>query len=247
MKRFTTLLAILLAFIGNSQIQFSPTSNIEMTIANIFGVQCDGVSNVTGNVFGPWAGRFESGSSLGLNSGLMLSTGPINGANWPSSAFLSQQIGLPGDADLENPLYNGQAFFIQSFDAVYVQFDFTPTLSDTIRFNYVFASEEYPEYVGSSFTDRFLFLVKHDTLDYVNIARVPGDTIAVEINSINQTTNSSYFVLNQGIPTAGNFAFDGYTVPLEAKFYAQAGVTYTIKLVLGDLGDAVFDSALLLG
>jgi hypothetical protein len=247
MKRFTTLLAILFAFIGNSQIQFSPTSNIEMTIANIFGVQCDGVSNVTGNVFGPWAGRFENGSSLGLNSGLMLSTGPINGANWPSSAFLSQQIGLPGDADLENPLYNGQSFFIQSFDAVYVQFDFTPTLSDTIRFNYVFASEEYPEYVGSTFTDRFLFLVKHDTLDYENIAKVPGDTIAVEINSINHTTNSSYFVMNLSGPTANNFAFDGYTVPLEAKFYAQAGVTYTIKLVLGDLGDGVFDSALLLG
>ena len=140
---------------------------------------------------------------------------------------------MPGDNDII--LYgnlSGQGAY--SYDAIAVHFDFTPIISDTIRFNYIFASEEYPEYSNTTYNDRFLFLVSENGGTPVNIAQVPGTTTPVEINSINQIVNSQYYNDNSIGSNSVNFVFDGYTVPLEAKFFAQVGNTYHIKLVISD-------------
>jgi hypothetical protein len=110
----------------------------------------------------------------------------------------------------------------------------------------VLASEEYPEYANSSFTDRFLFLVSSNNGPYSNIAFLPGTTIPVEINSVNSTVNPQYYIDNLLGPNAGNFVFDAYTTPFLAKFFAQTGVTYHIKLVIADVSDSAFDSAIFL-
>jgi hypothetical protein len=119
-------------------------------------------------------------------------------------------------------------------------------MSDTIRFTYVLASEEYPEYANTSFTDRFLFLVSENSAAYTNIAFLPGTTIPVEINSVNQMINPQYYIDNLSGPNAGSFVFDAYTTPFEAKFFAQTGASYHIKLVIADVSDNVFDSAIFL-
>lgn len=247
MKKLFTLLVVTLlsTSIFSQTIQFSPISNLDMMIANIFGVQCDGVSNVQMVAVPQQIGRFENGGILGLNSGLVLSTGIITGSQQPSSVFNNTFLGTSGDVDIANfGSLAGQN--PTNYDACFVEFDFTPTLSDTISFTYVLASEEYPEYANSSFTDRFLFLVSSNNGPYSNIAFLPGTTIPVEINSVNATVNPQYYIDNLLGPNAGNFVFDAYTTPFLAKFFAQTGVTYHIKLVIADVSDSSFDSAIFL-
>lgn len=223
----------------------SIANNVDMLVANIFGVQCEGVANVQINGAPYAVGRFDNGQGVGLNSGMMLSTGFLNYSYQPVGNFASTQLGSPGDMDIINyGNLNGSG--ANSFDAVSVEFDFTPQVTDTIRFTYIFASEEYPEYSNSSFNDRFMFLVSENGGTPTNIATVPGTNTAVEINSINQVINPQYYIDNTLVPSGAYFVFDGYTVPLEAKFYAQLGSTYHIKLVISDIADGVFDSAILL-
>lgn len=248
MKHLKTLLvlSLLLTYsnFSNSQLVYSGVSNLEVLITNIFGVQCQGVTNVTLQGTQNQIARFENGSSLGINSGLVLSTGVPNMSTAPSNAFSSVNMNMPGDNDIIQ--YGNVATGYGSFDAVSVQFDFTPIVTDTIRFNYIFASEEYPEYSNTQYTDRFLFLVSENGGGPVNIANVPGTTVPVEINSINQYFNSQFYVDNAAGPNSTNFVFDAYTVPLQAKFFAQVGSTYHIKLVISDVSDGVYDSAIFL-
>lgn len=249
MKQLKTIFVITLLFTysnhSNSQLIYSGVSDLQVLITNIFGVQCQGISNVGIQGTQAQIARFENGSALGVNSGLVLSTGFPNMSSAPSSTFSSYNLNMPGDNDII--LYgnlSGQGAY--SYDAIAVHFDFTPIISDTIRFNYIFASEEYPEYSNTTYNDRFLFLVSENGGTPVNIAQVPGTTTPVEINSINQIVNSQYYNDNSIGSNSVNFVFDGYTVPLEAKFFAQVGNTYHIKLVISDVSDGVYDSAIFL-
>jgi len=245
--RLPVLVLLFVSGISNSQqtLQFTNVTNLDMMIANIFGVQCDGVSNV--QLFSsPYSvGRFENGAGIGLNSGLVLSTGIVANSNQYYGVFNSVSIGGIGDPDIaaygaaagQNP---------DNYDACRVEFDFTPSVTDTIRFSYILASEEYPEYSMSAYTDRFLFLVSENGGPTFNIAVLPGTTTPVEINSVNQFMNPQYYIDNSTAPSATYFVFDGYTTPFEAKFFAQAGSSYHIKLVIADVSDYVYDSAILL-
>jgi hypothetical protein len=249
MKQLKTIFVITLLLTysnsSHSQLIYSGVSDLEVLITNIFGVQCQGISNVGIQGTQAQIARFENGLSLGVNSGLVLSTGFPNLSSAPSSTFSSYNLNMPGDYDIiQYGNLSGQGAY--SYDAIAVHFDFTPIISDTIRFNYIFASEEYPEYSNTTYNDRFLFLVSENGGTPVNIAQVPGTTIPVEINSINQFVNPQYYIDNSTGPNSTNFVFDAYTVPLEAKFYAQVGNTYHIKLVISDVSDGVYDSAIFL-
>lgn len=248
---FALLLGMLLINSVSSQaqnaIQYAPVTDYGTLIANIFGIQCEGVSNIQVIAAQPSIGRFENGQSLGLNSGLAMSTGVLAGSNQPSGVFFSYNMGTPPDVDIANfGIQNGQV--PTNYDATVISFDFTPIVSDTIRFTYVFASEEYPEYAMSSYTDRFLFLVSENGGAPSNIAFIPGTTTVVEINSINQFMNSQYYVDNTvgSSPNVASFVYDGYTTPLTAKFFAQVGSVYHIKLVIADVSDGIYDSAIFL-
>lgn len=248
MKQLKTIFVITLLLTysnhSNSQLIYSGVSDLQVLITNIFGVQCQGVTNVNLQGTQNQVARFENGFSLGVNSGLVLSTGYPNLSSAPSSTFSSVDMSMPGDYDIIQ--YGNVATGTGSFDAVSVQFDFTPIITDTIRFNYIFASEEYPEYSNTQYTDRFLFLVSENAGPPVNIANVPGTTVPVEINSINQYFNSQFYVDNATGANSTNFVFDAYTVPMQAKFFAQVGSTYHIKLVISDVSDGVYDSAIFL-
>ncbi|MEN9977570.1 MAG: hypothetical protein RLZZ569_195 [Bacteroidota bacterium] len=249
MKLKNTVSLLLFTFLSSSifaqTIQFSPIVNLDMMIANIFGVQCDGVSNVQMVAVPQQIGRFENGGAIGLNSGLVLSTGIVSGAQQPSIVFNNTNFGGAADLDIANfGMLAGQV--PTNYDACVVEFDFSPTLSDTISFTYVLASEEYPEYANSSFTDRFLFLVAANNGPYSNIAFLPGTTIPVEINSVNATMNPQYYVDNMSGQNASSFVYDAYTTPFVAQFYAQSGVSYHIKLVIADVSDGAFDSSIFL-
>ncbi|PKP21882.1 MAG: hypothetical protein CVU04_00430, partial [Bacteroidetes bacterium HGW-Bacteroidetes-20] len=113
-----------------------------------------------------------------------------------------------------------------------IEFDFI-SISGMVSFEYVFASEEYPEYVCSGYNDVFAFYISgyHPvTTDYTtwNIALIPGTTLPVTINNVNSGSVGSYGSIENCTPPNGSLAyssfysnvptnstgmqFDGYTV-----------------------------------
>lgn len=189
------------------------------------------------------SGYFDGTSSnLGMNTGVILSTGDIANAPGPNnSGGGGDNLGEGGTAQMD-----GLAG-ATTFDAVTLEFSFDVE-SDFIQFQYIFASEEYPEYAppnSSAFNDVFAFYISGPGIvGEENIALVPSTTNPVTINNINAITNNQYYVDNTGGTTV---QYDAWTTVLTAE---KQGLTpceeYTMKLVIADAGDAVWNSAVFL-
>ena len=214
------------------------------------------VSNVTYSGESKAIGQFDgSQSNVGISEGIILSTGTVldnvgssqkNGPVGPNNkAGATTNWGLPGDSDLNNLI--GET----TFDAAILEFDFIPQ-GDTVEFSYVFASEEYPEFVFS-FNDVFAFFISGPGISGVqNLAVVPGTSNPVSINEINASTNSSLFVANGDGTSAPQVTdpkvtnFDGFTVPLTAISKVTPCQTYHLKMAIADVVDGSFDSGVFL-
>jgi hypothetical protein len=177
------------------------------------------------------AGGTFAGANIGVASGMILSTGDIATAAGPNnSAKASGDLGLKGDTDLDALI----APFLTN-DAAILEFDVI-TESQNLGIRYVFASEEYPEYVGSQYNDVFAFFV-----DGQNIAIVPGGGEAVSVNSINDEEQSSlYRAVEFGSPVT---QFDGFTAVLVAQTTVEPGELHHVKIAIADTSDSIYDSA----
>jgi len=164
----------------------------------------------------------------------VLSTGLVANAVGTPDKFASKNMGRPGDPELTT-----LAGF-PTFDAASYQVTLVPTGS-TLHVNYVFASEEYPEYVGSNFNDVMVVRV-----DGKNCATVPGTTQAVAVNTINAETNSKYYVDNAAGAAGYSTTMDGLTVPLTCDVPVTPGKAVTVQIAVADTSDHVYDSAVAL-
>ncbi len=193
------------------------------------------------------SGFFSDGSSvLGIESGLIMTSGSALEAVGPNNSDGTTGAvgagGGAGDADLN-------ALIPQSTnDAAVLTFDFETTTGD-LYFNYVFASEEYNEYVNSSYNDVFAFFV-----DGVNIAKAP-DGQTVSINNVNcgnpySGTGPNCEVFNNNDltngPPAYNIEYDGFTDKLVASITGLGAGLHTMKIAIADAGDSILDSAVFL-
>ncbi|MBU0488011.1 MAG: choice-of-anchor L domain-containing protein [Bacteroidetes bacterium] len=226
-----------------------------VTVSNI---TFNGASTGTGGALpGALIASFANGNTtnLGFTSGIVIATGNVNSIDQAASAFLSDNVSLGGDGTLQ-AIASGT-----TYDAVYLEFDFVP-LDTFVQFRYIFGSEEYPEYVCSSYNDVFGFFISGPNPGggpaYVNknIALIPGTTMPVAINTVNQgNTNLSYpasgcqslawsslYVTNQG----STIVFDGFTTPLTAEAYVVPCTPYHIKMAVADVGDHIYDSGVFL-
>ncbi|MDD3741878.1 MAG: choice-of-anchor L domain-containing protein, partial [Bacteroidales bacterium] len=180
----------------------------EELVTNVLFSGCLQATNVTYSGSLQSIGYFSNGNpGLDFEEGIILSTGKAVDAAGPNNTgSKSSGMGTLGDADLTS-----MAGMI-TFDAAVLEFDFQPT-GDTIYMEYVFASEEYEEFIGGSYNDVFAFFVSGGPEGYVNenIAEVPGVDIPVCINNVNSTDNSEYFVSNVG---GVDIQYDGMTVTL---------------------------------
>ena len=194
-----------------------------------------------------------AGTNLDIGAGIVLSSGNIATLNSPASEFGSTSNNTFGDPDLELLIINNNQDLNQSFDAAILEFDFTVLQSDSLNFNYVFGSEEYPEFTCSSFNDAFGFLVSGPGISgpysngAVNISTIPGSDVPVSINSINDNTFCAiapeYYLDNENDE---HVILDGTTTSLPASFYAIGGETYHVKIVVGDIADGIYDSSVFL-
>lgn len=212
--------------------------NASYLVQNVLIGGCLTVSNITYTGSPSAIGYFSNASPMGVSEGIILSTGAVSSAPGPNgNGSQTTSFFTAGDATL-NALPGGV-----TQDAAVLQFSFLP-LSNTVSFNFIFASEEYPEFVGTAFNDVFGFFISGPGIvGQQNIALVPGTATPITINTINATTNSSYYTANTGSVTQ----FDGYTKVLTATASGLTPCqTYTIKLAIGDVGDTAYDSAVFL-
>ncbi|MFO7721812.1 MAG: choice-of-anchor L domain-containing protein [Bacteroidales bacterium] len=241
---------------SNAQLLITPGGNPSQMVQNILVGSGVTVSNVTYSGSPNAIGSFTTGATptnLGFPAGIIMASGNVITALGPNTnTGAGTALGTPGDA-----LLNTLVAPNPTYDAAILEFDFVP-LSDTIKFRYVFGSEEYPEYVNSSFNDVFGFFVSggYDPITWQpfnnrNIAIVPGTTnTPVSINNVNNGTanagpcmNCAYYINNNG---GMYIQYDGITTVLTAWLKVVPCVSYHLKLAVADAGDQILDSGVFL-
>jgi gliding motility-associated-like protein len=238
----------------------SPTQLVE----DIFiGGDCYDVDAVEFSGHNSTKGSFSNGqTSVGISDGIILGSGFISNAIGPNNTTnVTTQVNTSGDNDLKILANNAPVY-----DAAVLEFDFVPT-TDTVKFRYVFASEEYCDYSNSNYNDVFGFFLSGPGISgpysngAENIAKLPNGQ-DVTINNVNHVNNPAFYVsntipsTNTGFRCNGNplgsepaiseLQYDAFTVVLDAVAVVQPCQTYHIKLAIADVYDRKFDSAVFL-
>ncbi|RMG54331.1 MAG: hypothetical protein D6722_29150, partial [Bacteroidetes bacterium] len=211
-------------------------------ISNV-NINCDTVPSTGG--FNPHTypqmGGFNGVGTSVLDSGLLLTSGSADYAVPGLQTGVGLGIGSPGDADMVTLLTPNNPPPVVTNDACAVTFDAVASC-DTIRISYVFASNEYPTFVGA-FDDAFgAFVTGPGYPTPTNFALVPGTTLYPSVNNVNDATNNAYYIGPTGFGAPSGTDYDGQTVALEAKIPVIPNTSYTIKLVVVDEGDQAYDS-----
>lgn len=239
----------------------TPPITPENLITNIF--LGDGVEVIDVTFDGdPLAvGYFKNAEPVvGIERGILLTSGraaSVNcnggplGADCGGTQFSSNDANSSaGDPDLASIATGGL------FDVAKFTITFVPT-SDTLRFKYVFASEEYPEWACTSFNDVFGFFISGPGItgpfqnNGKNIALIPGTTTPVTINNIHPANGGGCppafaQFYNDNTTNSGQPVYDGYLSVFVAEAIVIPCETYTIKLAVSDVGDSAFDTGVFL-
>lgn len=208
----------------------------------------------------------DSLNEIGMRDGILLTSGSAQLVQGPNnSPRTGWASNTAGDKELD-AIARGA-----TYDAAVLEFDFV-TASENLVFEYVFASEEYLEYVGSKFNDVFAFFVEGPGLKKTNIAKLPDGVTPITVNTVNNELNSQYYrdnvyinttdpfvwdvrnrkvvenkhYMKEEIPPKYNIQFDGFTAVLEARCRVIPGEVYHIKLAIADVGDGILDSGVIL-
>ena len=181
--------------------------------------------------------------AIGVTDGVVMSSGIVGEVIGPNNAGNNgESFGGDGDPDLDAIVGS------DTHDAAVLEMTFVPTSPD-LQINYVFASEEYQEFVDSQYNDVFAFWVNG-----VNCATIanPGGLEPVTINTINHLRNTQLYVDNPEpdfVNTAAapfDTQFDGFTLPLTCFATVTPNVENTLVLAIADTSDGVWDAAVFL-
>lgn len=188
------------------------TSNDGAALANAVVGTGVSISNVTySGASSVASGFFTDAGDIGFDKGILLTTGNAGCAVGPNISTACTGNGA----------------------VTSLKFDFTSD-NGNVFFRYVFASEEYNEWVGNNFNDIFEL-----RLNGVNIALLPGNNGVVSINNVNNVINSSFFRDNTG--GIYNTGYDGLTTVLTAQATGLTGLN-TFEFFIRDIGDTTVDS-----
>lgn len=250
MKHFLLIISFLsvLGFSGYSQfITVDTTISPQVLVADTLVSGCVSAFDIN-YVGNPQAiGYFSAAGTpffSNITSGIIMASGAATNAIGPNnSGGITTALGTGSDPDL------AQLVTSVLHDATVLTFNFIPS-SDSLEFNYVFGSDEYIEYVNSSYNDVFAFFLTGPNPsggNYFNenIALIPNTTTPVSINNVNHLVNTQYFYQNP-TGTTNPVQYDGYTIGLSAKAAVTPCETYSIKLAVADAGDSSLDSGVFL-
>lgn len=202
-----------------------------------------------------------TGGPLGMRDGLLMTSGNVNLAKPPNQSLpgtlakegatgvLTPDIGPPtGGQPAESFCARliGEPT-INPHDVVKLTIDFELEAGfDGIQLDYVFGSEEYPDYRGDTFPDAFGFFVRPSgQATFTNFGRDP-DGFDIDING-------PFFASGNVIKTYGPGAvpiseYNGLTPHLRSAFRLAAGpgLVHRIVIVVCDAGDQYLDSGVFL-
>ncbi len=212
-----------------------------MTMANsIFG---NGVTVVSASYSGPKdsSATYTNGQVapgvLPSGHGVILSTGNVRDFT-QSNGDPNRSGGTSTDTSGANNNSQFNAVAGQTtYDAVWIDANFIPS-GNVMTMSFVFSSEEYPEYVNTSFNDVMGVWVNGS---YVPLSVGNGTT---SINNINPNTQPNLFINNT--TDAFNTEMDGFTMTLTLTMQVNPGVVNTIRIGIADTGDSQWDSNLII-
>jgi len=236
----TATLTTALSLLAAPAMAFSvgATNNTETLKNNLLGSNTGGLSNFSVSITGNAAafGTFTN-DPFGLTSGVVLSTGKV--------------ADLPDQNRKDNVLTNGTDlntdFGPKGEEGDLTQLNLSFFADSTVQklfFEYVFASEEFPEFGDSEFNDDFELL-----LNGTNLAKL-SDGKTVTINNLvpdpnNRSTDHPDYIDNPSFTgiAANIVKLDGFTKVLGFEGLLKQNQTNVLSIRIKDVGDGNLDSA----
>ena len=264
---YTVIVLCLFLSTADAQVVVDTTYSAEYLVKEILLGQGVTVGNVsyTGEKYAISL-YSDDRSAVGIRKGILLTSGNAYYALGPNkSPRTGWASSANGDEELE-AIARGK-----TWDASVLEFDFV-TMSENLSFRYVFASEEYLEYVGTKFNDVFGFFISKEGQARANIAMLEDDKTPITVNTVNNKLNSDFYIdntyhnttypfvwvsrnkkfianeyyLQEVLPPKYDTQFDGFTTVLEARYKVIPNHVYHIKLAIADVGDGILDSGVFL-
>ncbi|WP_420011407.1 Hint domain-containing protein [Tateyamaria sp.] len=207
----------------------------------IFG---DGVEVVSASYTGDRdsAGIYTNGDSVApgvtpSDTGVILSTGEVEDfTNSSGSSNQSNSTSTNTSGQNNNSDFNAAAG-ARTYDASYLDVDFIPD-GNVMTMQFVFSSEEYPEFQNSVYQD-FVGVWVNGQLIEMDVG--DGDT---DPGNINTTNNINMYVDNSN--DAYNTEMDGFTITMTLTMVVNPGILNSIRIGIADVSDNSYDSSLLI-
>jgi len=262
MKKFLFLksffLIISLFYFSNSFSQLTVTQGAAMGLTPLQFIQQvlvgSGVtvSNATYNgstaiISSDATGKFTATggalTQLGLSEGIIMTSGTASNAIGPNNTgSIAGYSGTGSDPDLELIKQDVE-------DKAVLEFDFIP-LSDTIKFRYVFGSDEFDEYCHQNVSDVFGFFISGPGIsgpysnNSKNIALLSGTNTPVSIDEI--CDGGPAYSWANPLYSGQYLQYERLTHVFTAICVVIPCQQYHIKIAIGDVGDDYIDSGVFL-
>lgn len=227
--------------VAASELAIDTGANATAMAQEIFG---DGVTVVSASYSGDnrSSGIYSGGetTSPGVtpgDTGVIFSTGRVTDfTNSSGQANQSNSTSTNTSGVNNNAQFNAAAG-ARTYDASFMDVDFIPT-GDVMTMQFVFASDEYPEYQNSVYQD---FVGVWINGVQVDLLVGNGDT---DPGNVNSTNNQNLYVDNTG--SQYNTEMDGFTVTMTLTIPVIAGAVNSIRIGIADVSDSSYDSSLLI-
>lgn len=225
--------------VAASELPMNTSASATQMAQTIFG---DGVTVVSASYTGDyrssatyWDGDSVTPGVTPGDTGIILSTGRADDFtnSWGSSNH-SNSTSNNSSGPNNNSWFNSAAG-ARTYDASWLDVDFVPE-NDTMTMQFVFSSDEFPEYANSSYQDFVGVWVNGVQVEMAVGSANPGNLVGgINQNLYIDNTNDQY-----------NTEMDGFTVTMTLTFPVSVGVVNSIRIGIADVGDNQYDSNLLI-
>lgn len=188
------------------------------------------------------AGIYSNGNSVApgvtpSDTGVIMSTGEAEDfTNSSGQSNQSTNTGTNTSGSNNVSMYNNHAG-ARTYDASTLDVDFIPDAA-TMTMQFVFSSEEYPEFQNSIYQDFVGVWVNGDLVE-MDVGN--GDT---DPGNVNTTNNINMYVNNQSDDY--NTEMDGFTITMTLTMAVNPNVVNSMRIAIADVSDNRFDSNLLI-
>ena len=251
----TALTLCALAAPAHAQLSITPTRNAQALVNKLVGTGItvqnatftggQAVDMIWGSVIGEPAGTFANGPES-IRDGIVITNGDVMAMLPPNDLTDATGVLAPMAYTTPEPDALCQKVIgdptLDIFDPVRLTVDFTVAPGyDGMQIDYLFGSEEYPEYVGDIFADAFGFFVGPRNANENTYSNIGLDLEDQPIN-----INGPFFRGGSVVQNSAATQYDGTTPRLTSTIRLEPGQNYRMIIVLCDAGDETLDSGVFL-